>query len=61
MDCPGMSEDSHVSIYHIHMYLYIIFVVSLASSPSKGGGASSGIQLHPLTDGEGLWLLPRQG
>ena len=46
----GMSKTAlgcpHVSIYHL--IFHVVFVASPASSPSKGGGASPCIQLHPL-------------
>ena len=63
MDCPGMSHDSYVSIYHIHMYFTyhlprIVFVMSSTSSQMEHHHAFGST---PFTDGEGLWLLLRQG
>ena len=52
---PGMSQD----ITCIYTYVFcVVFIVSTASSPSKGGGALP--CSTPFTDGEGPWLLLRQ-
>ena len=51
-DCPGMSQDIiciYTYVYSIiHIIFRVVFVASPASSPSKGGGASPCIRLHPL-------------
>ena len=60
-DCHRLSWD--VPGYHMYLYIIfcVVFVVSPASSPSKGVELHRAFSSTPFTDGEGLWLLLKTG
>ena len=56
-----MSQDIICIYKYVYIIFHIVFVVSQTSSPSKGVELHHAFSSTPFTEGEGLWLLLRQG